>query len=51
MGGIGGDTMACTLIYDKPVRAVFPVGEMEEAFYEWTIKNFLLGTSRKFKFK
>jgi hypothetical protein len=50
MSDIGGDIMTCTLVYDKPVRAVFPVGEMNETFQEWTIKNWELGTSKKFKF-
>jgi hypothetical protein len=47
---ISGDTRECTLVYDQPIRAVFPIGEMNETFHEWTIKNWLLGTSPKFKF-
>jgi hypothetical protein len=45
-----GNPKKCRLVYDKPVRAVFPVGEMNETFHEWTIKNWSLGSSRKFKF-
>ena len=44
-----GNPKECRVVYDKPVRAVFPVGEMNETFHEWTVKNFLLGISRKFK--
>jgi hypothetical protein len=47
---LGGDTRECTLFYDKPVKAVFPIGEMNETYHEWTIKNWSLGTSLKFKF-
>jgi hypothetical protein len=39
MSDVGGDIMVCTLIYDKLVRAVFPIGEMSETYDEWTIKN------------
>jgi hypothetical protein len=43
-----GNPKKCRLVYDKPVRAVFPVGEMNETFDEWTAKNRSIGSSLKF---
>jgi hypothetical protein len=50
-----GNPNKCGLVYDKPVRAVFPVGEMQETDYmvegqKHEVKTRMFGGSLKFYF-
>jgi hypothetical protein len=50
-----GNPKRCKLVYDKPVRAVFPVGEMQETAYmveeqKSEVRTRMFGSSLKFYF-